>query len=406
MILILALAAIIVIIVLLFGLPQPPAEVRVSPSMQRVMPGQTFTLSVIIDPHNSPIAGAQLNLAFNKSVVNVNSVGEGNLFKQNGSSTYFNSGTISNINGTVENIFGVILGPYSVSTPGTFITINFTAIASSDASDIRLSNVIVSDPTAVAVPLNITNVNISINTRPVLAPMDDRTIDEGQAISFVVIASDADNDILLYSASNLPQGATFGPTPADPSTGTFQWTPNFSQAGTYPNIHFEVTDGALTDSKNITIIVRNANIQPIITVLPENGSVFNVTDTIYLSINATDPDNDTLSYTIKIDGNQVSTSSTYNWTTDVNSSGNHVIDFLVNDGTAVVSKTVAIHINKVYPRYDPNGDGIVGADDLNLIAQHFGETVTPPYPGYDINMDGAVDIADIVLTAQHFGENT
>jgi carbon storage regulator len=36
---------------------------------------------------------------------------------------------------------------------------------------------------------------------------------------------------------------------------TFTWTPNFTQAGSYPDVRFEVTDGFLTDSENITITV-------------------------------------------------------------------------------------------------------------------------------------------------------
>jgi hypothetical protein len=53
---------------------------------------------------------------------------------------------------------------------------------------------------------------------------------------------------LTYSASHLPAGAHF-----DPGTRAFTWTP--SVAGTYVNVHFEVTDGALADSEDISIEV-------------------------------------------------------------------------------------------------------------------------------------------------------
>jgi len=43
-----------------------------------------------------------------------------------GAPTFFNRGTINNSFGTVGIIYDTILGPYSVSTAGTFIIINAT----------------------------------------------------------------------------------------------------------------------------------------------------------------------------------------------------------------------------------------------------------------------------------------
>jgi hypothetical protein len=35
----------------------------------------------------------------------------------------------------------------------------------------------------------------------------------------------------------------------------FSWSPNFAQAGSYPNVHFQVSDGSLIASEDITIMV-------------------------------------------------------------------------------------------------------------------------------------------------------
>jgi len=75
-------------------------------------------------------------------------------------------------------------------------------------------------------------------------------VDEGQLLQFTVLASDPDGDTLTYSASNLPQGASF-------ANQTLSWTPDYSQAGTYHNVHFQVSDGSLTDSEDITITVND-----------------------------------------------------------------------------------------------------------------------------------------------------
>jgi hypothetical protein len=134
-----------------------------------------------------------------------------------------------------------------------------------------------------------------------------------------------------------------------------------------------------------------------------NNSLFNETDHIQVTVAASDPDNDPLSYLIKIDGVQVSTLSSYNWTTNYSSAGYHDISISVSDGKISVNSTITVYINNVYPRYDINSNGIVDIGDLVIIGQHFNEMVSAPYPKYDVNMDGIVDIMDITIIGQHFG---
>ncbi len=71
----------------------------------------------------------------------------------------------------------------------------------------------------------------------------------GERLTFTITATDLDNDFLTYSASNLPEGASF-----DSDMRIFSWTPRYDQAGVYL-VHFEVSDGQLTDSEDITITV-------------------------------------------------------------------------------------------------------------------------------------------------------
>ncbi len=138
------------------------ADVVVISSSKTVAQGQTFNLNVSIDPKGAAIAGAQLDIKFNKSIININGITEGNLFKQNGAKTFFNSGTINNSGGTVENIFAAILGPFNVSSPGVFITINATAIGSSGTSLLDLSNVKISDTNGNAIKPKVINGRIRI----------------------------------------------------------------------------------------------------------------------------------------------------------------------------------------------------------------------------------------------------
>ncbi len=94
-----------------------------------------------------------------------------------------------------------------------------------------------------------------INYPPVLDPIGDKVIYEGDTLEFTITGTDPEGDTLTFSASNLPTGATF-----NPNTQQFVWTPDFTQSGVYPNVLFTVTDNGMppeSDSESITITVGN-----------------------------------------------------------------------------------------------------------------------------------------------------
>jgi hypothetical protein len=98
---------------------------------------------------------------------------------------------------------------------------------------------------------------IHVNNPPVLAPVGDRKVSDGEAVSFTLKATDPDNDTLTFSAMGMPTGATL-----NPSTGAFSWTPSRMQLGNY-RITFSVTDpGGLSDSHTVTISVLEASAKP------------------------------------------------------------------------------------------------------------------------------------------------
>jgi parallel beta-helix repeat protein len=93
------------------------------------------------------------------------------------------------------------------------------------------------------------------NHPPELNPIGNKSVDKNSELSFSISGSDADGDTLTYSASNLPNGATF-----NPGTRTFSWIPTDSQSGPY-DVTFTVTDifGAL-DSETIRITVIHVSV--------------------------------------------------------------------------------------------------------------------------------------------------
>ena len=86
------------------------------------------------------------------------------------------------------------------------------------------------------------------NWVPVLDYIGNKTVQAESLLGFTISATDPNNDPLTYSASNLPAGATF-------IGQIFSWIPASGQVGTYPNVHFEVSDEKYTDFENITITV-------------------------------------------------------------------------------------------------------------------------------------------------------
>ncbi|MFH1063925.1 MAG: PKD domain-containing protein, partial [Candidatus Woesearchaeota archaeon] len=105
------------------------------------------------------------------------------------------------------------------------------------------------------------------NTCPVFDSLAAQTVREGDTLTFTVSASDADADPLTYSASGLPDGASFSA-----STGVFTWTPGNDDAGVY-DIEFLVSDGtcaAVSMTVRVTV-TDNAMPSVTLTAMPSEG---------------------------------------------------------------------------------------------------------------------------------------
>lgn len=114
-----------------------------------------------------------------------------------------------------------------------------------------------------------------VNHAPVLATIGDQSINEGSLLSLTVAAADEDNDTLTFSATGLPTGANF-------TEQQFSWVPTYSQAGSY-SVTFTASDGELTDSEVVTIVV--ANVVPD-TAAPTANDIYPSADAIQIPLNA------------------------------------------------------------------------------------------------------------------------
>ncbi|MFH2067505.1 MAG: Ig-like domain-containing protein [Pseudomonadota bacterium] len=132
-----------------------------------------------------------------------------------------------------------------------------------------------------------------VNHPPAVSVTGSDTVNEGQEMTLVIQATDDDgNSLSLADATltNLPEGAVLPSTPVI-SGGTYQWTftwtPDSSQAGTYP-INFTVTDGTSPVTVARTLTVANTNQQPELDVIQAGFTLLDPTTELTISINAMD----------------------------------------------------------------------------------------------------------------------
>ncbi|RKX26504.1 MAG: hypothetical protein DRP45_03395, partial [Candidatus Zixiibacteriota bacterium] len=188
----------------------------------------------------------------------------------------------------------------------------------------------------------------SAQIAPVLAPIGDQSVDENANLNFGVSATDADATTPTLTTSTLPTGATF--SDLGDGTGTFDWTPDFTQSGPYP-ITFYATDGVDTDSELVTITVNNVNQAPILAAIGDRPVDENANLNFGISASDADGTDPTLTTSILPTGATFTDlgggSGTFDWTPDFTQSGSYPITFYATDGVDTDSELVTITVNNV-----------------------------------------------------------
>jgi hypothetical protein len=138
---------------------------------------------------------------------------------------------------------------------------------------------------------------LAANTAPVISGTPRTAVTVGNAYWFKPTASDANGDTLRFIIQNKPSWAIF-----ESKTGVLRGTPKSQHVGTYPNIRITVSDGRATDSLplftiNVTSSSAISNRAPIITGTPATS--VGTGQTYSFQPSASDPDGDTLAFTIQ-----------------------------------------------------------------------------------------------------------
>lgn len=168
---------------------------QVVPNKENVAQGEEFYVDVQVfiptEATANPdinIAGYQFNFNYNANIIEVKSLTEGILLKQNAASTYFKPGIINNIIGTVSSIACVITTPgKSVNTTANAVRINCKVkneATVGSSSGFSLSNVLIGNKDAISVNLGtpiITQVIVQ-NTNAIYDINEDGIIDINDVI--------------------------------------------------------------------------------------------------------------------------------------------------------------------------------------------------------------------------------
>jgi len=206
------------------------------------------------------------------------------------------------------------------------------------------------------------------NRDPVLAAIGAQTVAEGANLNFIATATDPDGTIPTMTTSTLPANATY--TDNGDGTGTFDFNPDFTQAGSYP-VTFYASDGVATDSEIVTITVTGTNLPP--TLDPIGNQTVAEGANLNFNVTGSDPDGTVPTFTTSIlPANATFTdngdgSGTFDFNPDYTQEGSYPVTFYISDGVATDSEVISVtvtHTNQT-PVLDPIGAQLV-AEGANL----------------------------------------
>lgn len=208
--------------------------------------------------------------------------------------------------------------------------------------------------------------------------------DEDGAIAITLGGTDVESDSLTYSVATNPSHGTLSGTGAN-----LTYTPDENFHGD-DSFTFTANDGVNDSSAaTVSITLNPVNDAPRAVTQGASGDQ----DTaIPVTLTATDPDGDTLTYTIVDDpklGTLTGTGANRTYTPNTGHHGRDHLTFLVSDGTLSTAADVDIRIHLVaeLPDVDTDGDGLSDDDETNL------HNTNPN--NADSDGDGRTDFAEV-----------
>jgi len=184
------------------------------------------------------------------------------------------------------------------------------------------------------------------NQAPILTSSPITTATVGVEYTYDVNATDPDGDTLTYSLAT-PAGMTISS-----ATGLIKWTPVATQVGNNL-VTVMVSDGVLYITQSFTIKVSTlppVNQKPVIYSTPITTATVGVT--YFYDVNATDPDGDTLTYSLTTyPSNMTINSATgvISWIPTLAQVGYNSVTVMVSDGVLYITQSFTIKVSTLPP---------------------------------------------------------
>ena len=176
-----------------------------------------------------------------------------------------------------------------------------------------------------------------VNQPPTLAEISNRSVSEGEAVTFTLWATDPDWETLTFTVSGNPLGSSL--------TGdVFNWTPSNDQAGSYA-VTFTVSDGRGGQASQTTVIsVGDVNHPPTLSSIGDQS--VSEGSALALTLSGMDPDGNAITYSVSGNPSGSSLSNNqFSWTPNSNQAGNYTVTFTVSDGSGGEAKeTITITV--------------------------------------------------------------
>jgi RHS repeat-associated protein len=235
----------------------------------------------------------------------------------------------------------VTITPHATDVGGGAITYSFTAPLNAQGqwqtgfSDAGLYtvNVTAKDATNLTATQQV-RINVrNVNRPPVLNAISNIAANEGNLVVITPVATDPDGDAVTFYYSS-------------PFDATGKWLTGYSDAGTR-NVTVTASDGIDTVNRSVNVTINNVNRKPAMTLTVDQYTA-NPNTTLAITLVATDPDLNPMTYVIKKDGATIGSgayASTVTLTTSFSAIGDHTISATVTDnGGLAVSETKGIDI--------------------------------------------------------------
>jgi len=226
------------------------SSISVSPSSVEVSHGDTFTIKIKVEPGGAEIYGAQYYLYFNPTLLKATSQSQGTFLSQNGATTAVIRNEINNSVGKIEYGESRMGAEHGVTNPGVLASITFEVIGTSGTSELKLSDVILSDPEGDPVETTINSGTVVVKGEQPPSPF---------LISGYVICSDGkpvfNPDVTI---TNLNTTEVFI-AETNVSSNYYQVSTDSEHVSTGNILHFHVASNGSTTKFNHTVTKEEIN---------------------------------------------------------------------------------------------------------------------------------------------------